>query len=635
MRLSSLAITLAILCTASVLCFFGASLAATKIEEYSETGVAMALSDAGQDWVEVEADGLQVRLFGTAPSEARRFSAINAAAKVVDGARVIDRMEVLKPHEITAPRFSIEVLRNDSGTTLIGLIPEEMDREDLLKEVERITKGSVTDLLQTADYDAPALWQPAVDYAIDALGSVPRSKISIAADHVLVKAISDSAAEKRRLETELLRDVPSGLQVELDITAPRPVITPFTLRFVKDAEGARFDACAADTNESRDRILKAAEAAGVPAGSLCTVGLGSPSIQWAAAAERMIRGLNEIGTGTFTISDADISLIADADTDAATFDRVVGRLENSLPEAFTLHATRIETEETTDGPIEFTAALDEEGKLLIQGRITDELSRKTTESYARARFGAEAVDMQARLDAETPAGWSLRVLAGIEALSRLHDGTVTVTPEKITVAGNTGFESARADVARILSEKLGEGAEFAIRVRYVEELDPLKNIPTTDECIADIRALNSANKITFDPGSSNISATSLDTMEKIAELLTDCPPFPLEIAGYTDSQGRETMNQQLSEQRAQSVLNYLMSHRVRVADFVAIGFGEANPIADNGTEEGREANRRIEFRLHTAETALEAEEALETDDTSSAEEDAAPQTEDEPTDEQN
>ena len=55
---------MAILCTASVLCFFGASLAATKIEEYSETGVAMALSVAGQDWVEVEAgDYMWLRAF--------------------------------------------------------------------------------------------------------------------------------------------------------------------------------------------------------------------------------------------------------------------------------------------------------------------------------------------------------------------------------------------------------------------------------------------------------------------------------------------------------------------------------------------------------------------------------------------
>ena len=67
------------------------------------------------------------------------------------------------------------------------------------------------------------------------------------------------------------------------------------------------------------------------------------------------------------------------------------------------------------------------------------------------------------------------------------------------------------------------------------------------------------------------------------------------------------MNQQLSQQRADAVLNALMERRVLTGRITAIGYGEEQPIADNETEEGREANRRIEFKLSA--TGDEAEEA--------------------------
>jgi OOP family OmpA-OmpF porin len=71
----------------------------------------------------------------------------------------------------------------------------------------------------------------------------------------------------------------------------------------------------------------------------------------------------------------------------------------------------------------------------------------------------------------------------------------------------------------------------------------------------------------------------------------------IQIAGHTDSQGREQMNLELSEARAQAVLAALAERRAPISRISAKGYGETVPIADNDTEEGREANRRIEFRL--------------------------------------
>ena len=75
----------------------------------------------------------------------------------------------------------------------------------------------------------------------------------------------------------------------------------------------------------------------------------------------------------------------------------------------------------------------------------------------------------------------------------------------------------------------------------------------------------------------------------------------LEIAGHTDSQGREEMNLQLSQSRATAVLIELQRRKVLTTNYVAKGYGEVAPIADNETEEGREINRRIEFKLASDE----------------------------------
>ena len=70
----------------------------------------------------------------------------------------------------------------------------------------------------------------------------------------------------------------------------------------------------------------------------------------------------------------------------------------------------------------------------------------------------------------------------------------------------------------------------------------------------------------------------------------------MEIGGHTDSQGREQMNLNLSQARANAVLFELQRRRILTKNIVAKGYGETRPIASNDTEQGREQNRRIEFK---------------------------------------
>ncbi|WP_294230691.1 OmpA family protein [uncultured Shimia sp.] len=622
MRLSSLLILFVTFATAGLLSLVAASLSADLIEDTSKTTVEHELSKSGMDWAEVHAEGLQIFLAGVAPSEADRFKAISAAGRIVDAARVIDNMEVPATAAIAPPRFSVEILRNDAGISLIGLIPESADRDRMLRELKDISaNGEVADLLETADYAAPSGWSSATRFAISALKDLPRSKISVKAGRVDVTAMADSPEERAELEIDLTRRAPTGLEINLDISAPRPVITPFTLRFLMDEDGARFDACSADTDKARARILTAARAAGLTGNTECVIGLGVPSTRWADAVASAMRGLGDLGGGTLTISDADITLTALMGTDQALFDRVIGELEGTLPEAFALLAILPPTPEADDdGAVaqEFTATLSPEGLVQLRGRLPNDIARDTTDAYARARFGTETVHMATRLDETLPPTWPFRVMAGLDALTMLNNGALLVTPESVSITGKTGNTETNSRIAQLLAAKLSQTDHFAINVTYVEALDPLAGLPTNEECMANIKALQDETKIAFEPGSGTLDESAAAIIDKLAEELNACPDLQIEIQGHTDSQGRESMNQALSQTRALAVLTALQDRRVLTKGFLALGYGESQPIGDNDTAEGREANRRIEFvrivpEAEQAEAAA-AEEATETTD---------------------
>jgi len=584
------------------------------IEDKSEIGVRSEFDKSGMTWAEVEANGLQVIIAGVAPTEALRFAALSTAGGVVDAARIIDEMQIKAVADIAPPRFSAEILLNDAGLSIIGLIPASTDRADILEQATKNSDSSkITDLIETADYPTPEGWQDALGFALFSMTKLQRAKISVQAGRVAIDAITDSAKEQSKLEKDLNRAAPPGLRLTLNISAPRPVITPFTLRLVKDERSARFDSCSANTEKARQLILNAANRAGLQGRSMCILGMGSPSPKWGIAVEQGIDAITKLGTGSITFSDTDVTIVAGVGTTQVSFDRIIGELENNLPAVFALYAKLPETEDSSLGPQEFIATLSPEGLVQLRGRLANGNMRNLTESYARATFGTSNVYMAARLVSDLPDTWTLRILTGLEALSKLSYGVVTVTPNMVVVSGSAGEQMASTKIASLLAAKLGEAEEFDIKVTYIEKLDPIAALPTPDECEAEIAAIVAISKITFEPGSATINASALGTMDDIAEILRQCGDLKLEVQGHTDSQGREEMNLNLSQARAQSVLNELRARRVLTSTYTAKGYGEINPIADNKEEAGREANRRIEFRLLRPEPAKpEMQTTLET-----------------------
>lgn len=81
------------------------------------------------------------------------------------------------------------------------------------------------------------------------------------------------------------------------------------------------------------------------------------------------------------------------------------------------------------------------------------------------------------------------------------------------------------------------------------------------------------------------------------QLLKDVPTLKIELSGHTDNTGSATSNQSLSQDRAQAVVDYLVSKGIASNRLIARGYGSDRPVASNDSAEGRQENRRTEFEI--------------------------------------
>jgi len=111
-----------------------------------------------------------------------------------------------------------------------------------------------------------------------------------------------------------------------------------------------------------------------------------------------------------------------------------------------------------------------------------------------------------------------------------------------------------------------------------------------------LRLIMPAN-ITFSTGQAYITSGFYETLDAIARVLNKYEKTLLSIEGHTDSQGSAEFNQNLSEQRAGSVKQYLTNQDIIASRLKTIGYGESRGVADNATANGRALNRRVEIQI--------------------------------------
>jgi len=126
--------------------------------------------------------------------------------------------------------------------------------------------------------------------------------------------------------------------------------------------------------------------------------------------------------------------------------------------------------------------------------------------------------------------------------------------------------------------------------------EAMKQEVTADDMLT---ALNTDGRIAlyinFETGKADIKPESQKTVDEIVALLKNNPSLNVTVEGHTDNVGNATSNQQLSENRAKSVMNALVAKGIVKTRLSAKGWGQTKPVADNNSDEGKAKNRRVEI----------------------------------------
>jgi outer membrane protein OmpA-like peptidoglycan-associated protein len=118
-----------------------------------------------------------------------------------------------------------------------------------------------------------------------------------------------------------------------------------------------------------------------------------------------------------------------------------------------------------------------------------------------------------------------------------------------------------------------------------------------EACKGRFEILSRTGNIYFASGSARLDAKSEPLLNSLADIINRCPDMVIEVGGHTDSDGSNATNLRLSEARATSVSRYLLGRDLSADTLVSKGYGEVAPLASNDTAEGRQKNRRIEFKV--------------------------------------
>jgi OmpA-OmpF porin, OOP family len=193
------------------------------------------------------------------------------------------------------------------------------------------------------------------------------------------------------------------------------------------------------------------------------------------------------------------------------------------------------------------------------------------------------------------------VIRSITAPPERAPRVATVTAEAINAPANTRNAASDAATAAwsalgdMMKVRLPDGSELnvpslGVEARLVQFLNDT-SAPVSETTWFDF------DRLLFDAGKATLQAASQEQLANIAAILKAYPQIGVRIGGYTDNIGDPAINQRLSEERADNVMDELVRLGIDPDRMSARGYGEENPVADNSTEDGRQMNRRISLRV--------------------------------------
>ncbi|MEM5491702.1 OmpA family protein [Hoeflea sp. AS16] len=573
----------AVVCLSALAIWFKAGAIETDLR--SRTLSALRMDHA---WVKVLIKGRDLTLTGLAPDEESQSQALSIARNVY-GVRAVKDASVLLPEE-KPYRLSAEKTAN--GITLSGFVPNEAARGSIISTLTGLLPGiALSDQMNLAR-GAPTGLVTLAGHGLSAFTRFSTGSLTITDRTMQIRGQALNPDDHEAALAVLSAIPPSAGIVSLVEITPAAVTGDYSWSATKGADGIVVNGYAPNA-ELREAIMARAGSIGGNTGAVDQMryAAGVPDgVDWLAAAETGLSALEKMTEGTVTITDRTLDVSGEA-SDAASFRGIQDGLSGQLPGGLVLGTADIGMAQGSS--YDWSARLTGQG-LELAGLVPSEAFHSTLLQVGRLKFGSIEVTDTLGIAPGAPEGFEDAALTALQALSRLDEAEVAINGGVVSIQGTALNGAGSAEVARLMAQGLPQGFSGEATVSPGNDAGPQL---AAASCQDELNRLTGLNTILFQTGEAAIQDHSYGFLDRIVHVAQQCGQVRLEISGHTDSDGSETDNQALSERRARAVVDFMTAAGVAPDRLIAVGHGESQPLTNNETDEGKAANRRIEFRV--------------------------------------
>jgi OmpA-OmpF porin, OOP family len=246
----------------------------------------------------------------------------------------------------------------------------------------------------------------------------------------------------------------------------------------------------------------------------------------------------------------------------------------------------------------------ENNQLVLSGSVPSEDAKAAIYKHAVEVFEPTIVVDKMTIADGAPAGdWSGIATLGLDELRKLEPGGYAMLSAKeLTVWGTTPIVDVKQAIEKTMGT-LPDGYLGRPTVTLATASPPAApvNEPVTDPCEAKVANTVAGRNIGFASAKADLTAEGQSVLDDVATVLASCPKTSVTVAGHTDSRGDDAMNMALSQARADAVVTYLGSKGIAAGRMTAKGFGETAPLDTAQVPSAWAKNRRIEFKVVSAQ----------------------------------
>jgi len=541
------------------------------------------------------------------------YDAALAAASDVPNGITLDA-NVLPP--IISPyRFS--AVKADNKITISGFVQSEDARTAAITTAREANPGfEIVDELKIADgVPEGIIWSSAIAYGLTQLGGLDDGSMSIIDGNYTISGNAPSIEVRDSAVKSIQSGLAGGMQLASEaIIAPEPepepgppLADPYRWSVSKTDNGVSVSGNIADRTDGDGIVSIVKSSLGVAdVEDQQVIASGKPD-GFDTVRRIVTNQVKRLEAGQGNIVGTTVSVIGRA-SDKTIADEIASSISNALPVGYK-GTTNIlfpepepepepEPAAPTADPYRWSVSKQPSG-IVVRGNVMDEAAKAATIEMVNNRLGAEAEDRQT-IALGKPTGFDDARLLVTRQLRLLEAGQGNVVGNTLSVSGRAKNENIKNLVDKTIQNQLPEGFTGSTNILFPKpEPAPVPEPPSVDAeaCQNLITNAVGERKILFETDKAIIRPESEAILKAVAEAAAQCPAVRMEIAGHTDSRGRDAYNQELSEARANSVRTYLVNAGINASRLDASGFGETQPIASNRNPDGRAQNRRIEFNV--------------------------------------